>query len=99
MKKKYDNDFKIMIVELLQSGQKAKTLSAEYGLDGSMILRWRREYESDRPSFTGKGVVSLTEQEKEIKSLKKQLRYAEIEVDILKKAMGIVSKSERKSII
>jgi len=43
-------------------------------------------------------MASLTSEEKEIKRLKKELRNAQIEVDILKKAMGIVSKSERRNI-
>lgn len=99
MATKYEKEFKVMIVELLQSGQKVIDVSEEYGLNESMIRRWRREYESERPSFTGKGVVSLTDKEREIKLLKKQLREAQIEVEILKKAMGIVSKNERKNII
>ena len=98
MAKQYEKGFKLMIVELLQSGQTVNQVSQEYDLNGSMIRRWRREYESNRPSFTGKGIASLTSEEKEIKRLKKELRNAQIEVDILKKAMGIVSKSERRNI-
>ena len=30
MAKKYKNDFKVMLVELLKSGRKAKSLSEEY---------------------------------------------------------------------
>jgi transposase len=37
--KKYDNDFKSMIVELVKSGRKVKDLGEEYGLDQSMIRR------------------------------------------------------------
>jgi transposase len=99
MAKKYEKEFKVMIVELLQSGQKVIDVSEEYGLNESMIRRWRREYESERPAFTGKGVASLTDKEREIKVLKQQLREAQIEVEILKKAMGIVSKTGRKNII
>jgi len=99
MGKKYDKNFKVMIVELLQFGHQVKNVSEDYGLNDSMIRRWRREYEGDRPAFTGKGVISLTDQEKEIRTLKKQLYQSKAEVEILKKAMGIVSKTERKSII
>jgi len=98
MRKKYEKDFKIMIVELINTGQTVQSISEEYGLNDNMIRRWRREHSSDRPFFTGNGVVSLTDSEKEVKELKKQLREAQIEVEILKKAMGIVSKSERRNI-
>jgi transposase len=37
MRAKYENDFKVMIVELLQSGQKIKDISIEYDLNDGMI--------------------------------------------------------------
>ncbi len=46
MGNKYENDFKVMIVELLKSGRTAKELSDEYGINDGIIRRWRREYES-----------------------------------------------------
>ena len=46
MRTKYENEFKVTIVELLQSGKKPKDLSDEYNLDQSMIRRWKREYDA-----------------------------------------------------
>ena len=43
MAKQYEKDFKLMIVELLQSGQTVNQVSQEYDLNGSMIRRCRRE--------------------------------------------------------
>jgi len=43
-KQKYDNKFKVMIVELLKSGSKTKQIGEEYGLNPSMISRWKREF-------------------------------------------------------
>ena len=43
MAKKYENDFKVMIVELLKSGRKTKEVSYEYDLNDGMLRRWRRE--------------------------------------------------------
>jgi len=37
MAKKYENDFKVMIVELLKSGRSTKEISEEYDLNDSMI--------------------------------------------------------------
>ena len=42
MAKTYDNDFKVMLVELLQSGRKAKELGEEYSTNSGIIRRWRR---------------------------------------------------------
>ena len=92
MVKKYDNEFKVMIVELLKSGIKAKQVSDEYSLNVSMIGRWRREYTAKSGDFSKKREISIEEQE--LKVLKKELRNVKIERDILKKAVSIFSKSD-----
>ena len=92
--KRYDKDFKIMLVELMLSGQRAEDLGKEYGVHSASIRSWKRTYLSNLESFTGSGTPSLTPEQKEIKALKKQLRNAEIERDILKKAVSIFSKSD-----
>lgn len=93
MAKRYENDFKVLIVELVKSGRSTKEVSDEYGLNDSMIRRWRREYEAKSGDFTKK--KELSQEEKELKALKKELREITMERDILKKAVSIFSKSDR----
>lgn len=95
MKKTYDKDFKMMIIDLMSSGQKASALSKEYGVDANLIRRWKRKFDSAKEAFTGSGNPSLSPEEKQINDLKKKLREAEIERDILKKAVAIFSLSDR----
>jgi len=90
---KYDNEFKVMIVELLNSGIKTEQVGNDYGLNISMISRWKREYKSKLGDFSKKRVLSAEEQE--FKVLKKELRNVKEERDILKKAVSIFSKSDR----
>jgi|TARA_R100000353_G_C6441921_1_gene178845 transposase len=92
-KRKYDNDFKSMIVELIKSGRNVKELSEEYGLNDSMIRRWRRQYEAKSGDFNKK--VELSQDEMEMRALRKELREVTLERDILKKAVSIFSKSDR----
>ncbi len=92
MAKKYDNDFKVMIVELLESGLKVKEVSDEYSLNDGIVRRWRREYEAKSGDFSKKR--ELSEQEQEFKRLKKELKNVTMERDILKKAVSIFSKSD-----
>jgi transposase len=92
MGKKYENDFKVMVVELLKSGKKAKELSEEYSVNRSVINRWRREYESKSGDFSKK--KELSPEEEELKALRKELREVRLERDILKKAVSIFSKSD-----
>ena len=65
---KYDNEFKVMIVELLNSGIKTEQVGNDYGLNISMISRWKREYKSKLGDFSKKRVLSAEEQE--LKALK-----------------------------
>ena len=100
MRKTYDKEFKVMLCELLLSGQSAKTLSEEYGVDASLMRKWKKQHLSEREAFTGSGKPSLTPEEKEIRELNKvawrrQLKEAEMERDILKKAVAIFSVNGR----
>ncbi len=92
VRKKYNNEFKTMISELVISGIKTKQVSEDYKLDQSMIRRWKREYLSKSGDFSKK--KELSPEEIELKSIKKQLKDITMERDILKKAVGIFSKSD-----
>ena len=92
MAKKHNNEFKVMIVELLKSGIKPKQLGEEYGLNPGMISRWKREFSLRSGDFSKKKELSLEQQE--LKDLKKELRSVTMERDILKKAVSIFSKSD-----
>ena len=92
MAKHYENEFKVMIVELLESGRIIKDLSDEYELNDGMIRRWRREFKAKSGDFSKKREVSVEEQV--FKALKKELRDVKMERDILKKAVSIFSKSD-----
>jgi transposase len=93
MAQKYENDFKVTMVDLLKSGRTTKELSDEYNINGSTIRRWRREYEAKSGDFSKKREVSA--EELELKVLKKELREVRMERDILKKAVSIFSKSDK----
>jgi len=54
MVKKYDNEFKLMIIELLNSGIKTKQVSEDYSLNLSMVVRWKREYKLKSGDFSKK---------------------------------------------
>ena len=93
MATKYDNDFKVLIVELLKSGRTVNEVSNEYSLNDSMIRRWKREHMAKSGDFSKKR--ELSDEEKEVSVLGKELREITMERDILKKAVSIFSKSDR----
>ncbi len=96
-RRKYSKEFKIKAVELSNVRGNTKQIAMELGISADLIYRWRRELEQ-RPdlAFSGNGVKQLTEDQKELERLRKQLKDVNMERDILKKAVSIFSKSDRK---
>ncbi len=82
-KRVFEESFKLEMVQLYNSGAPRSELVKEYDLTPSALGKWIKQYNSNQ-SF--KPEDNLTEDEKEIIRLKKQLREKEIEVDILKQA-------------
>jgi len=96
-RRKYDREFKQMVIELSNNREDITALASELDIRADLIYRWRREATNHHEaSFPGQGNKILTEEQKEIVKLKKELRDAQIERDILKKAVSIFSKSDGK---
>lgn len=97
-RKHYDSEFKSMAIELAINRDNNTEVANELGIAPDLIRRWRREFtKSPTSSFPGNGNINLTPEGKEIHELKKKLRDTEIERDILKKVVGIFSKSDGTS--
>lgn len=61
-----------------------------------MLYKWRADYDKyGQGSFPGKRNIKQTPEQEKIHELEKKLRDAELERDILKKAIGIFSKNGR----
>ena len=96
-KRQFDRAFKVMAVELCLAGKPTSEVADELGVRADLLSRWKREYKQKREgSFSGHGKPSMTPEQEEIARLKKELREAEIERDILKKAVRIFSKKDNK---
>jgi len=91
----YDREFKLMAIELLNSSNKtASQVARELEVPPDLLNRWRRELSTNEHSFQGNGNANLSEEQKEIVRLKKELESAKIEREILKKAISIFSKGD-----
>ena len=89
----FDDAFKRMAVELSRLKGSVKEAAEELDLDASRLSKWR-----NNPTFNGgkimMDVAGLSADQMEIRRLKKALKNAEFERDILKKAVGIFSKGD-----
>jgi len=97
-RRRFSKTEKLEIVQQsLDPGISSKELAKQYGIHQNTINRWRREYlQYEENAFAGQGNKIMTESEREIHELKKQLREAKLERDILKKAISIFSKGDGK---
>lgn len=95
-RKIYDAAFKIRAVELSNDRSNLSELARELGIKVSLLYKWRKEYQQfGTGSFPGNGNLKLTPEQERIHELEKKLKDAELERDILKKAISISSKSDR----
>ncbi len=95
-RRRYDRDFKRNAVLLCsEPGRSVVEVAKNLGINKDLLYRWRREYHNTNGKnvFPGNGIEALTEEQKQIRDLEKQLRETEMERDILKKAMAIFSRA------
>ena len=87
--KRFDKDFKLSAVKMItEGGHKASEVARSLGIHPNMLYNWKRKYaDTGEKAFPGKGHLT------ELAALRKQLREVEMERDILKKAVGIFSKT------
>ena len=94
-RRSFDKAFKEMAVELVLSGKSRQEVASDLGIRADLLTRWKREYQSHKNGrFPGKGKPIQSAEQAEIARLKKELREAQLERDILKKAVRIFSKSD-----
>jgi transposase len=81
--KRYDQEYKDMIVDLYKSGMTLAELSSEYGIAKSTINGWIKDVKEIQ--VDDNEVMTL----KDVKALKKEMARIKEENERLKKAMAI----------
>jgi transposase len=91
----YTREFKIETVKLLRNSDKSVDAMAEtLGVSRSSLNRWQREFGADPDqAFPGNG--QRRERDEEVARLQKALKEAQMENEILKKAVAIFTRSQR----
>ena len=96
-RRRFDRQFKLKAVELSYSRDNVRELADELSIRPELLYRWRGEFVSSQgTSFPGNGIRKMTDEESQIMRLKKELANMQMERDILKKAVGIFSRSDGK---
>jgi transposase len=91
----YSKEFKVEAVRLsYEEGQGISKTARDLSISKSALYRWRVEYgKGPGAAFPGKG--KMTDKDAEIAQLKRALKEAQMEAEILKKATAIFAKTNR----
>lgn len=90
----YSLEFKIKAVELSNQRGSIISVAEELNIPHDNLRRWRKEYKAGKFNESNKPTIKSKE-ELEIIQLKKELYNAQLERDILKKAVSIFSKNDK----
>lgn len=85
----YTQEFKLQLVQLVNNGKPQAEVVEEYGISASGLSKWVKQY---RNTASFQNSDNLTEEQKEIIKLRKELKQKEMEVDILKQAALLMGK-------
>ena len=101
IKMRYTKSQKMAIVlESQEDGAVIEDLADRYAIHPNTLRRWRREYSShNENAFPGKGKEVLTDEQRENRRLRKELKESQLANEILKKALGIISSPNRKYLL
>jgi transposase len=100
VRRQFDEPFKRTVVEQVERlGRSQSSVARSYELDPKVLRRWLREYGSSH-RVGGTGVSdpvsgAVVAESVAMMELRKRLRNAEEENDILKKALGVFSRHQR----
>ena len=93
-RRKHSREFKIEAVK--QVGVKGRSVSDVadgLGVDANMLSRWKTELEAEGTvAFPGNGKTGATDDE--VRRLRRELATAQMERDILKKAVAFFAKAK-----
>ena len=96
-KRIYDTEFKEKAIALSFQRENLKELADELGVNVERIFKWRRGHRLNEESNLVKKPTQTTVNTEEFKQLRKELKDTQLELEILKKAIHIFSKSNGKN--
>ena len=96
-RRKFSKEFKLDVINMVRLGEKSvRDLSKELDIQDVTIYSWLRKYKEDKEeAFPGEGKLKVSDEE--LRKLRKELADVTEERDILKKAISIFSKDQKKS--
>jgi transposase len=90
IRRKYDSDFKNEVLKMVESGRPVPEIAQSLGIGNNLIYCWIKQAKKGHSTPRNKAQLSFDEEKL---ALQKRLKEVEMERDILKKAIGIFSRT------
>lgn len=87
--KRYEDSFKLKLVQLVNSGQSLNSVAKEYKVFPSTLYSWVHKYNG---TLKPTGKEALSDEQRQIIALEKEIKRVSLERDILKEAALIFAK-------
>lgn len=91
----YSPDFKLKAVELSNDRGSVVEVAKELNISKYSLQHWKKAYANGKLILSGSVIKAKHKDEEELIRLRKDLYDVKMERDILKKALGIFSKSDK----
>ena len=89
-RRRFSQEFKIEAVLMVNEGRDVVEVAHELGIRPDMLRKWKRKFEDDgNEAFPGSGRQKPEDEEK--RRLRRENRRLQMQLEILKKAVAIVS--------
>jgi len=89
-RKKYPKEFKARVaLEALKGEKSIAQISAEYEVHGNMITKWKKQLKDNMASIFVRKNEQEPDAERQIENLYKQIGKQQVEIDWLKKNLGL----------
>lgn len=88
----FDEAFQQMAVELASAKGSIQEAARRLGIDAGRISKWKQRYKKTDSALPINS--TLTQEQQEIRRLQRELKDAQLERDILKKAVSIFSRRD-----
>ena len=90
IRRRFSQEFKIEAVLMVNEGRDVVEVAHELGIRPDMLRKWKRKFEDDGDeAFPGSGRQKPEDEEK--RRLRRENRRLQMQLEILKKAVAIVS--------
>ncbi|WP_201617944.1 transposase [Psychrobacter urativorans] len=91
-RKQYTREFKLEAINMvIEHNRKITEVAASLGIGQSTLDKWLRQYREEQQGISPTQGNALTDEQRELQELRKQVKRLTMERDILKKASALLA--------